>query len=181
MRFRESVTTQLATQYNQAIAAQFKDLDFGSAYRFHIYLPLERKQEVNTELLLPILMHRDREIILPRMNMRNRTMQNILLEDDTRLAKNKWGITEPQNGTEIQTEDIHVVIVPLLAYDRVGNRLGYGGGFYDRMLANTRHDCLKIGLSWFPPHTELLPTEPTDIPLDMVVSPQGVHRFVAQE
>jgi len=72
-----------------------------------------------------------------------------------------------------------IVIVPLVAFDRAGGRLGYGGGFYDRTLERlrARRPTLAIGFAWAAQEAGELPLEPTDQPLDMIVTEVGVITF----
>lgn len=69
-----------------------------------------------------------------------------------------------------------IVIVPLLAFDRQGGRLGYGGGFYDRTLARLRETgaVLTIGFAYAGQEVPVVPMEATDVRLDMVVTERGV-------
>ncbi len=71
-----------------------------------------------------------------------------------------------------------VLIVPLVAFDRRGGRLGYGGGFYDRTLQGlrARGPVLALGYAWAAQEAEGLPLEPTDQPLDMIVTERGLVR-----
>lgn len=86
-------------------------------------------------------------------------------------------------GARIPVEDNfftpEIVIVPLVAFDRAGNRLGYGGGFYDRTLELLRAQgpCLAIGFAYSAQEAEQLPLEPTDQPLDMIVTEAGILSF----
>ena len=70
------------------------------------------------------------------------------------------------------------LIVPLAGFDRAGNRLGYGGGFYDRTLERLRRDggALAIGLAYAVQEIRAIPAEPTDQVLDLVVTDRGVIR-----
>lgn len=72
-----------------------------------------------------------------------------------------------------------ILIVPLVAFDRKGGRLGYGGGFYDRTLEKLRakRATLAIGFAYAAQEAEDLPLEPTDQPLDMIVTEQGILSF----
>ncbi|MFV2051920.1 5-formyltetrahydrofolate cyclo-ligase [Aliiroseovarius sp. YM-037] len=72
-----------------------------------------------------------------------------------------------------------VLIVPLLAFDRAGNRLGYGGGFYDRTLERLRaiRRTIAIGFAYSAQEVDDLPTEPTDQKLDYIVTEQGTLSF----
>lgn len=69
-----------------------------------------------------------------------------------------------------------IVIVPLVAFDRKGGRLGYGGGFYDRTLELLRASgpVLAVGFAYAAQEADALPLEPTDQPLDMIITEQGV-------
>ena len=86
-------------------------------------------------------------------------------------------------GAQIPAEDRffepEIVIVPLVAFDRNGGRLGYGGGFYDRTLEQlrARRATLAIGFAYAAQEAEDLPLEPTDQPLDMIVTEAGVISF----
>lgn len=93
---------------------------------------------------------------------------------------NLFGIEEPDEpeSSSIMTNDIDIIIVPLLAYDSAGNRLGMGGGYYDRTLAKTNNKKpLKIGYAHSLQAVNTLPAQPWDIPLDAVVNEHGAYRF----
>ena len=79
----------------------------------------------------------------------------------------------PVSGAWIEPE---IVIVPLVAFDRKGGRLGYGGGFYDRTLEGlrSRRATQAIGFAYAVQEAEMLPLEPTDQPLDAIITEQGV-------
>lgn len=72
-----------------------------------------------------------------------------------------------------------ILIVPLVAFDRKGGRLGYGGGFYDRTLEllRAKRATLAIGFAYAAQEADDLPLEPTDQPLDMIVTEQGILSF----
>ena len=75
--------------------------------------------------------------------------------------------------------DPDILIVPLAAYDARGYRLGYGGGYYDRTLERLRaiRPTLAVGFAFSGQHTSALPVEPTDQPLDAIVTENGVLHF----
>ena len=104
-------------------------------------------------------------------------MTHFLLTDNTKIKKNNYNIPEPINGIEIKSEQLEVVFLPLLAYDKVGNRIGYGKGFYDRFLANCNPKILKIGLSFFEAEIEIFEASNKDVRLDYCVTPHEVFRF----
>ena len=87
-----------------------------------------------------------------------------------------FGAAVPANGVEIIPQ---VVIVPLVAFDRKGGRLGYGGGFYDRTLEylRMRGRVFAVGFAYAAQEAKELPLEPTDQPLDAIVTEQETLRF----
>ena len=90
---------------------------------------------------------------------------------------NAFGIQEPPGDAPAFAPA--AVLVPVLAFDAEGFRLGYGGGYYDRTLAELRNrgDVLAIGIAYAGQETEPLPREPHDQKLDMVVTEHGVRHF----
>lgn len=88
----------------------------------------------------------------------------------TSMVVGPFGALIPEEGGAVVPE---VLIVPLVAFDRAGNRLGYGGGFYDRtleLLRAARPDTLAVGYAYAAQEAEALPLEPTDQPLDAIVT-----------
>ena len=101
-----------------------------------------------------------------------------------RLILNRWGIQEPEWRPRkwVGARYPGVVLVPLVAFDPSGNRLGQGGGYYDRLFAFRRSAVcwrrpLLVGLAHDFQRVEALPVKPTDIPLDAVVTERQVYDF----
>ncbi|MBC8134958.1 MAG: 5-formyltetrahydrofolate cyclo-ligase [Fibrella sp.] len=87
------------------------------------------------------------------------------------LKQNRFGIHEPHpDSPEIAPGGTDLVIVPALAFDERGNRLGYGGGFYDRFLPRLRPDAVTVGLTLDALMVPALPAEPHDVPVQIVVT-----------
>ena len=95
----------------------------------------------------------------------------------TMFANSAWGIPEPVDGTIVKPSDFDIVLIPLLAFDKNGHRVGYGKGFYDRYLVKCRPDCLKIGISLFDPVDHIEEVESHDIPLDIAICPAKLYDF----
>ncbi len=82
-----------------------------------------------------------------------------------------YGIPEPPTGApRVAWEAIDAILVPGLAFDRAGHRLGYGAGYYDRALPRLRGDALRVGVCYGLQCVEEVPTAPHDVPVDLVVS-----------
>ena len=104
------------------------------------------------------------------------------LKELSELERGMYGIEEPnQNiraaaGRFVDARDVDLVVVPGVAFDRSGRRLGYGRGYYDQLLQRLRPDTLTIGLAFECQLFPELPHEPHDVPVDMVITEHGVYR-----
>lgn len=110
---------------------------------------------------------------LPRVNGVN---LDILPYDETRLELGSFHIEEPTGQNTVSSGDIELIIVPGVAYDRKGNRLGRGKGFYDRLLASTR--ATKMGVGYEFQLVDEIPAESHDIKMDFVITQSGVIRII---
>lgn len=173
-KLRQSFSFEEIEEKSLAIANQILQLDIWKNTYFHLFLPIEEQKEVNTEYILQILAGKDKEIVISKSDFATTSMTHYLLTDNTKIKKNEYNIPEPTNGLSVPTEMIDVVFVPLLAYDKQGNRVGYGKGFYDKFLSECKPTVIKIGLSFFEPEELIEDTFENDIKLDFCVSPDKI-------
>ncbi len=143
------------------------------------FWPLMERGEPNTFLLTDFLQFRHPGLALcyPVTERATRHMQAMEVNDDTRFAPNEWGIAEPADGQPVPAGQLDMVLVPLLAFDVQGNRLGYGVGFYDRFLPGCRDNCVFLGISQFPPVQALPELAEYDIPLTACITPEQIYEF----
>lgn len=113
-----------------------------------------------------------KKFYLPRVNGVN---LEILPYDQSRLELGSFHIEEPTGENTVSPDEIELVVVPAVAYDRRGNRLGRGKGFYDRLLATTH--ATKVGVGYEFQIVESIPAEPHDVKMDMVVAQKTVIRI----
>ncbi len=153
----------------------------------HVFLPAEGRNEVNTWLIIRRLWADFPAIRVATSvtDWANHTLTHYALTPQTPLVTNRFGIPEPvqlsvindllsvtDNAQQMTNDQFDLVLVPLLAVDKRGHRVGYGGGYYDRFLAQCRPDCQKIGLSFFPPVDRIDNVEPTDVPMSGWITPE---------
>ncbi|WP_353722747.1 5-formyltetrahydrofolate cyclo-ligase [Dyadobacter sp. 676] len=147
----------------------------------HTFLPQLGSREINTFYLIELfrISFPAMRIAAPYIVPGTREMEHFLLTPFTHLVMNQWRIPEPDPTTsrKIAPEEIDIVLVPLLAFDRKGYRVGYGGGYYDRFLPQTRPECIKMGLSLFEEVDEIEDIDAFDIPLDVCITPEHVYNF----
>jgi 5-formyltetrahydrofolate cyclo-ligase len=174
---RQSLSETQIEDFSLTIANQLLKLDVWDKTNYHIFLTIEEQKEINTDYILNILSGKDKNVIISKSNFEDYSMTHYLLTDNTRIKKNEYNIPEPIDGIEIQSSQLDVVFIPLLAYDKTGNRVGYGKGFYDRFLADCKPETLKIGLSFFDVESENFEASEDDVRLDYCVTPNQVFQF----
>ena len=149
----------------------------------HLFLPLARRNEPDTWPIIHRIWAEGLAVRLavPVVQPDGVSLTHYELTPTTLLHPNRWGIPEPAaaDTTEVSPAAFDAVLVPLLAVDAAGHRVGYGGGFYDRFLAQCRPGTQFIGLNVL--HEPLLESIadvlPTDVPLTACLTPSGVQRF----
>ncbi len=152
---RKELTEQERDEKSMAIANELLHLPIWDKQYFHVFLSISEHFEVDTECILRILAGKDKDILISKSNFgtgeskkgkETREMTHFLLTDGTKIIKNEYNIPEPVDGIEVPSHKIEVVIVPLLAFDKQGQRVGYGKGFYDKFLAECSPATVKIGV-----------------------------------
>ncbi|NQX86283.1 MAG: 5-formyltetrahydrofolate cyclo-ligase [Flavobacteriaceae bacterium] len=176
-KLRQNLSLDTIEDQSLAIANTLLKLPIWNKNYYHIFLSIKPLREINTEFILNILSGKDKNIIIPKTDFDNNSMSHYLLTDSTILKINQWNITEPVDGVLIPEHMINVVFIPLLAFDKKGNRVGYGKGFYDHFLNRCNPDTIKIGLSLFEAEDRIIDVSDNDIPLDFCVTPSKVYTF----
>lgn len=151
--------------------------------RIHCYLPISSQNEVNTSLILDTLL----KDFSPTLFAPKITAKGVMTHHEfstlNDFETNKIGIPEPKSKIGLsheaffETDDDILVLVPLLAFDKKGYRVGYGGGFYDRFLAHKTANTTTVGLSFFEAEDKIIDIDEFDIPLDHCVTNGRVWSF----
>ena len=171
---RSELSTSEIEDKSLKIANQLLQLDIWNHEFYHLFLSITSKKEINTEYILQIIFGKDANVVIPKM--KGEQLEHFLLTDSTQLNLNQWSIPEPTNGIKINANQIDVVFIPLMAYDKKGNRIGYGKGYYDRFLSECKPEAFKIGLSFFEPE-DSIESSNHDIALDYCVTPEHLFDF----
>lgn len=126
------------------------------------------KSEVSTRLIAESLLESGKTVAFPRMTGNNRmSLHKISSLDD--LTDRQWSIPEPdENAPEIKPHEVDIAVIPGIAFDRHRCRLGWGGGYYDRFLSQSK--CFSIGLAFDLQVVDDVPVEDHDHPLDMIIT-----------
>ena len=159
----------------------FSHFDFAAFNLVHVYLPMSQKNEINT---FPIIReirskYTSVKIISPIVDFNSSQLIHAIYHPQTVLTTNKYGIPEPPLQ-DIFTDlaSIDAILIPLLAYDKKGNRVGYGKGYYDKFLIKCP-TALKIGLSTESPLESIADIHDGDVRLDYCVTNNKTYSFAA--
>lgn len=177
---REALTVRQVADTSWRIADEFFDaFDLITIKTLQSFIPIAKFREIDTSLIYKKIWTDCRIIrtLAPRIDFESGEMESFTFNGETELVENKWGIREPAGGETVEPNKIDMVLVPLLCFDERGYRVGYGKGFYDRFLSRCRADCVKIGLSYFPPVADIDDTSEHDVKLDHCVTPERVFGF----
>lgn len=146
--------------------------------RISLFLPIERKREINTYKIWEKARTFGAEIAIPKVNARTNELKHILFESEDQLEISSYGIPEPKKGRVIAAEHFDLVFVPLLAVDQQGYRVGYGKGFYDRFLKKCSPRCRFVGLSHFDEIVDCIDDlHFGDVKLHACLTPGNLYRF----
>lgn len=155
----------------QAAIDVFEQLEQLAAFMMadHILMYHSLSDELSTHAFLD-KWHGRKHFFLPRVNGVN---LDILPYDRSRLQLGAFHIEEPEGDDTTSIDDIEMVVVPAMAYDCNGNRVGRGKGYYDRLLADCR--AIKVGVAYDCQIVDIIETDPFDTPVDIVITPSRTY------
>ncbi len=127
--------------------------------------------EASSDSLNVYLMRAGKHLCVPRWSDTSQAYAWAPLHYDTPLRKGPYGVLEPMASERFPRGEIQVAFIPGLAFDTHGGRLGFGAGFYDRLIAGLKPNVLKVGICFdFQVSSELLPQEPHDQRMDLIIT-----------
>ena len=166
----------LATKFSSAICIAHDTIIAG-------YMPF--RAEIDPRPLMRALAMKGVLLTLPRVNSPSPlsgrgavlSFHQCDIDNKAHFQKNRWGLLEPH--LHLPTVTPTILLVPLLGFDRQGNRLGYGKGYYDTAIADLRQtaNITAIGLSFAQQEVEHIPTQPHDQRLDWIITQNEAYRF----
>src|SRR3954451_3910460 len=169
---RDAIPAPERAQAAETIAARAFPLAITPGTIVSGFMPL--KTEINPLPLMRKLGQRDAQLALPAIAGRGKplTMRAFAFGDE--LASGQWGIREPKADAGEVVPDI--LLVPLLAFDRSGHRIGYGAGYYDMTIAKARSikPAVAVGIAFAAQEIPEVPVTPRDARLDLVLTEREV-------
>jgi|SRR5688572_26240427 5-formyltetrahydrofolate cyclo-ligase len=177
---RLSLSDKDLEKFNAAICDNFfAQVDLQNIKVLHSFVPMLNTKEPDTWKIINKISQQipHIKISLPKINLKSIEIENFYFDNEEQLKPNAWGIPEPEYGERTKTDDIDLVLVPMLIADRQGHRVGYGKGFYDKFLATCQPSCVSVGLCFYEPIDRIDDVNELDVPLKYCATPTKVHRF----
>ena len=149
--------------------------EFGESETIMLFASLP--DEFDTMPLIAAALEAGRAVYMPVVDWRRRRLRIRRLMRVGDLREGYMGILEPPEGEAIEPERLDFILVPAVGFDRMGHRLGRGGGYYDRLLSTPGLKAVKCGAALECQVLDYIPHGSHDVPVDMLVTEGGVYRF----
>ena len=176
---REALELDQVEIGGQAILERVLGLrQYRQASLIHSYIS-SKENEVDTRELIEISLEQGKRVVVPVLEQGKKTMAHALIESLNELVAGPWGLVQPDPAKANWLEEqavIDLVVVPGIAFDRRGHRIGFGGGYYDRFLADLQ--AVKLGLCYDDLVLQEIPNESHDVPMDIVVAQTATYQGV---
>lgn len=172
---RRELTPEFRAHASAAIAQRLLARScYQCAATIHTYVAWQ--EEAGNHDLLRAMLAEGKALVTPKVKAQTKQLENFLIPNFSALAPGAFGILEPSSARGAlrfaALREIDLIIVPGLAFDREGNRLGYGGGYYDRLLAEIA--APKVALAFAAQIVESVPAEAHDERVDCIVTEEEV-------
>ncbi len=140
------------------------------------------RTEVDTAEMIKSALTSGKRVLLPKVDKDRHELLLYEIRDFGELVPGYMGIPEPSfQGRQMSINDADIVIIPGAGFDASGNRIGYGGGYYDRLLSGLQKQSLVIAPAYEEQVVDSIPSEPHDIRVQMIVTDRRVIRCGPQQ
>jgi 5-formyltetrahydrofolate cyclo-ligase len=177
---RKQLTSEELQQKSQQICSLFfEHFNLQHIKFLHLFLPILRQKEVDTWAIIRQVRKNfpATQLVIPKTDIELLSMESFCYHENMMLEENKWGLLEPVGVDKVEPYKLDMILIPLLAFDTQGYRVGYGKGYYDRFLEKCNKEIIKIGLSCEEPVAQIEDINSFDYRLNFCITPQKVWQF----
>jgi 5-formyltetrahydrofolate cyclo-ligase len=170
---RNALTTEFREEAAKKLLDNFKKLnDLNKYNNIGVYYAFDG--EIDLNYVIQFCWENHKKCFLPVL--KNKKLVFCAYEPVTPLVKNKFGISEPQEGACVEVSGLDLVLLPLTAFDGQGHRLGMGAGYYDSTLFGLKNPPKKVGIGYNLQCVEGLKPSSTDVTLDAVITEMDIRQ-----
>ncbi|WP_252236928.1 5-formyltetrahydrofolate cyclo-ligase [Clostridium sp. CH2] len=170
LKLRKEIDSEEKKNFDNIIHNKFLKSKFYSQCK-NIFVYISYDSEIDTKTLIRRALKDGKNIYVPRTNYETKLMEAIRIVSLENLTEDEHGILEPkENELATNLDNIDLIIMPGVAFDKNGGRMGYGGGFYDRYLNKCKKDIHKISLAYDFQVVGCIPMDKHDIRIDYIIT-----------
>lgn len=173
---RKKLNSQNIEEISDIIINKVKDLDSYHKSK-NIFIYVDFKNEVETKKFIKYMLSDNKKVIIPYTDTKNTNIIPVEiknLEEDVKVSS--YGYLEPNNNeTSIDIDKIDLIIVPGVAFDKRLNRIGFGKGYYDRILQNKAKNSNVVAIAFEFQVMESIPYDKHDIKMDMIITEKNIY------
>ena len=146
---REAMGADVRAEFDRRIATRCLDeLDWAAYHNVMVFLPIERRHEINTWPLVEQIFQVWPSVKLYAPRVVGNEIEAVQISPESKYSPDRWGIPEPDGGVVLATrDDLDLVLAPLLGFDGHGQRVGYGRGYFDQFFA-ANPNARRVGLGY---------------------------------
>jgi 5-formyltetrahydrofolate cyclo-ligase len=168
--------SQRAEKSRRACENLIQTPEFQNACTVMMYMPLPHELDISEAILKAWQM--EKTVAVPKISWEQRHMIPVEIASlETGFSTEVLGLRNPVNGRPVPFEDIDLVVIPAMGYDRKGNRLGRGGSYYDNFLANKQLRAVRCGMGFDEQVVDSIPVAEHDESIDFLVTDKEVIYF----
>lgn len=181
LEIRNDLSLEKKSNYDKLIANKFFE---SSYYREanNIFIYISYGSEIDTKCIIARALKEGKNIYVPRTEFSTRLMNAVKINNLNNLIESKYGALEPKKDKPfIDPNDLDLIVVPGVAFDRSGGRIGYGAGFYDRYFKRINDEnksrIMKLVLAYDFQLIDKVPTDEEDVSVDAVMTEKQFVKF----
>ncbi len=175
---RKALSDAEKDKLEDLILIQFQQSGISIPQNICTYANCSKLDELDPSLIMRYCQFIHPEIRFHYPVIEGEMMYPVRIDSNPEFDINVFGIEEPVGGNKVDFWELDLIIVPLLAFDKKGNRVGFGKGYFDRFLKQCRKDCITIGLSYFDAVENIDDIDKYDVPLQYVINPHQCFSFI---
>ena len=177
LKKRSEISLETRLQWNEEIYNKLIISDFYKTSAT-IFSFVSFKDEVDTHKFIMQALKDGKTICVPKVASKKEGMKTYKINSFEDLKEGYFGILEPKiNCSEIYSHEIDFILMPGVAFDNCGGRVGYGAGFYDRFLSNMKKDVPKIAIAYDFQFIDKVPTDELDVQIDGIITNSQIKIF----
>lgn len=173
LNIRNNMTIEDVQKNSRAIMDKIINLDIYKQSKV-VFIYMDFKNEVTTSRLLKHMLSEKKRVVIPYTDTVNIVLIPSEITKESDLMLNSFGYYEPKNISPVDPEEIDLVIVPGVVFDKSFNRIGFGKGYYDRILSKLKPSAKKVAIAHDFQVLQSIPTEDHDIKMDMIITEETI-------